>query len=198
MICGFLKPTDLCILPRIESNAIAQIICALNRTLSSCTNYMTRAVGIDMLLFSVFFQKWCRYILIWWESSKAEIWHSNSLIWIFSLLIDISLKFVSHCLIDDMLSLFQIMAWRHIGHKPLSQSMITSPLSSYARASALRGNIWCFVWVLTALREIFAQTIHEGWLYTVMIVSLVRWVCVAPDQKDPYFSTTATSPWLHQ
>ena len=46
-----------------------------------------------------------------------------------SILIDISLKFVPEGRINNMLALVQIMAWRRLGDKPLSEPMMVSLLT---------------------------------------------------------------------
>ena len=43
--------------------------------------------------------------------------------------IEISLKFVPKCLINNNPALFQIMAWRRPGDKPLSETMMVSSLT---------------------------------------------------------------------
>ena len=50
----------------------------------------------------------------------------NENVWI---LIEISLKFVSKGSINNNPALFQIMAWRHLGNKPLSKAMMVSSLT---------------------------------------------------------------------
>ena len=47
------------------------------------------------------------------------------------ILINISLKYVPMVLIDNILSLVQIMAWRQPGDKPLSEAMIVRLLKQY-------------------------------------------------------------------
>ena len=47
--------------------------------------------------------------------------------------IKISLKFVPKGPIDNNPALVQIMAWRRIGDKPLSESMLTSFTDAYMR-----------------------------------------------------------------
>ena len=42
-----------------------------------------------------------------------------------SILIQISLKFVPECPIDNKSALVQVMAWRRTGDKPLSEPMMT-------------------------------------------------------------------------
>ena len=49
----------------------------------------------------------------------------------FSILIKISLKFVPKGPIDNNLALVQIMAWRRIGDKPLSEPMMTRFTDAY-------------------------------------------------------------------
>ena len=50
-----------------------------------------------------------------------------------SILIQISLKFVPKGLIDNKSALVQVMAWRRIGDKPLSEPMITYFTDVYMR-----------------------------------------------------------------
>ena len=49
----------------------------------------------------------------------------------FHILIKISLKFVPKGLIDNIPALVQIMAWRRIGDKPLSEPMLTQFTDTY-------------------------------------------------------------------
>ena len=49
----------------------------------------------------------------------------------FCILIKISLKFVPRGPIDNNLALVQIMAWRRIGDKPLSEPMLTQFTDAY-------------------------------------------------------------------
>ena len=51
----------------------------------------------------------------------------------FSILNWISLKFVPKGPIDDKPVLVQIMAWRHTGDKPLSESMLALFIDAYMR-----------------------------------------------------------------
>ena len=51
----------------------------------------------------------------------------------FWILIKISLKFVPKVLIDNNPALVQIMAWRRIGDKPLSEPMLTLITDAYMR-----------------------------------------------------------------
>ena len=45
----------------------------------------------------------------------------------------ISLKFVPRSLIDNKLALFQVMAWRRTGDKPLPEPMLTQSTDTYMR-----------------------------------------------------------------
>ena len=47
--------------------------------------------------------------------------------------IQISLKFVPRNPIDNNPALFQVMAWRRIGDKPLSEPMLTRFIDAYMR-----------------------------------------------------------------
>ena len=47
--------------------------------------------------------------------------------------IQISLKFVPRNPIDNNPALFQVMAWRRIGDKPLSEPMVTRFIDAYMR-----------------------------------------------------------------
>ena len=47
--------------------------------------------------------------------------------------IQISLKFVSRCPIDNMAVLVQVMAWCRTGNKPLSEPMMTQFTDAYMR-----------------------------------------------------------------
>ena len=47
--------------------------------------------------------------------------------------IRISFKFVPRSLIDNIPALFQIMAWRRPGDKPLSEPMLTQFTDAYMR-----------------------------------------------------------------
>ena len=51
----------------------------------------------------------------------------------FCILIDISLKFVPKGQISNIPALVQIMAWRRIGDKPLSEPMLTQFTDAYMR-----------------------------------------------------------------
>ena len=51
----------------------------------------------------------------------------------FCILIEISLNFVPDGPIDNIPALVQIMAWRRIGDKPLSESMLTRFTDAYMR-----------------------------------------------------------------
>ena len=51
----------------------------------------------------------------------------------FDILIKISLKFVPKGLIDNNPALVEIMAWRQIGDKPLSEPMLTWSTDAYMR-----------------------------------------------------------------
>ena len=50
--------------------------------------------------------------------------------------IEISLKFVPRGPINNIPALFQIMAWRRTGDKPLSEPMMTQFNDAYMRHSA--------------------------------------------------------------
>ena len=52
---------------------------------------------------------------------------------VFFILITISLKFVPRDPIDNIPALVQIMAWRRIGDKPLSEPMLTRFTGAYTR-----------------------------------------------------------------
>ena len=47
--------------------------------------------------------------------------------------IEISLKFVPWSPIDNKLALVQVMAWRRIGNKPLSEPVLTRFTDAYMR-----------------------------------------------------------------
>ena len=47
--------------------------------------------------------------------------------------IQISLKFVPECLIDNTSALVQVMAWRRAGDKPLPEAMMTQFTDAYMR-----------------------------------------------------------------
>ena len=49
----------------------------------------------------------------------------------FCILIQISMKFVSRSLIDNMSALVQVMAWRQTGDKPLPEPMLTQFADAY-------------------------------------------------------------------
>ena len=51
----------------------------------------------------------------------------------FGILIHISLKLVSKGPIDNKSALVQVMAWRRIGDKPLSEPMLTEFIDAYTR-----------------------------------------------------------------
>ena len=51
----------------------------------------------------------------------------------FCILIRISLKFVPKSPIDNKQALVQVMAWRRIGDKPLSESILTPFTDAYKR-----------------------------------------------------------------
>ena len=51
----------------------------------------------------------------------------------FYILIKISLEFVPKYVINNNASLVQIMAWRQIGDKPLSEPMLTRFTDAYGR-----------------------------------------------------------------
>ena len=53
--------------------------------------------------------------------------------WKICTLIKISLKFISKSPIDNNLAMVKIMAWRRIGDKPLSESMLTRFTDAYMR-----------------------------------------------------------------
>ena len=53
----------------------------------------------------------------------------------FYILIKISLKFVPRGPIDNYPALVQMMAWREIGDKPLSEPMLTQSADAYMRQS---------------------------------------------------------------
>ena len=57
----------------------------------------------------------------------------NENVWIS---IEISLKVVPKCLINNIPALVQIMAWRRPGDKPLSEPMMTQFHDAYMRHSA--------------------------------------------------------------
>ena len=49
------------------------------------------------------------------------------------ILIQISMKFVLKGLIDNQSALGQVMGWRRMGHKPLSEPMMTQVTDAYMR-----------------------------------------------------------------
>ena len=51
----------------------------------------------------------------------------------FRILIQISLNFVPKGILDNNSALFQVMAWRRIGDKPLPESMLTLVTDAYMR-----------------------------------------------------------------
>ena len=53
----------------------------------------------------------------------------------FCILIKISMKFVPYGLIDNSPALVQIMAWRRIGDKPLTEPLLTQFTDAYMRSS---------------------------------------------------------------
>ena len=58
---------------------------------------------------------------------------SNAFSWMFSILIQISLKFVPKGPIDNKWALDQVMAWRRIGDKPLPEPMLIQFTDAYMR-----------------------------------------------------------------
>ena len=51
----------------------------------------------------------------------------------YRILIEISLMFIPRSPIDNMAALFQVMAWRHTGDKPLPEPMMTQFTYAYMR-----------------------------------------------------------------
>ena len=60
-----------------------------------------------------------------------DICKSISLNWNILILNEISLKYVSESLIDNIAALVQIMAWRWTGDKPLSEAMFVCCTDAY-------------------------------------------------------------------
>ena len=68
-----------------------------------------------------------------WPPSRRRCFQMRLSAWEFSILIEISLKFVQRGSIDNKPILVQIMAWRWIGDKPLSEPMLTQFTDAYMR-----------------------------------------------------------------
>ena len=71
----------------------------------------------------------------------------NENVWI---TLQISLKFVHKGLINNILPLFQIMAWRRPGDKPLSEPMMVSLLTHICVTRPQWVKQWCLLWFLKA------------------------------------------------
>ena len=92
--------------------------------------------------------------------------------------IKISLKFVPKSPIDNIPALFQIMAWRQPGNKPLSEAMMVSLLTHICIARAQ--------WVKKYI-----------WLLIFSIMSCTR-DCTGKNVNDPMSTLVQVMAWCHQ
>ena len=79
----------------------------------------------------------------------------NENLWI---AIDISLKFVPKALINNILALVEIMAWRRPGDKPLSETMMVRLLTDICVTRS--------EWVNGTLTVIWCRVTHEIYIYS--------------------------------
>ena len=114
---------------------------------------------------------------LWLRQNSRQFPHNilkciflNENIWI---LINISLKFIPKCPINNIPALVQIMAWRQPGNKPLSEPMIVSLLAHICvtQPQWVNGTIsWCHIfhssppsaaymrqWIRSALVHVMAS-----------------------------------------
>ena len=94
---------------------------------------MTKFTPCWLSVFSFFTSLTC---LPWtkWPPFRRRYLQMHFREWkVYCILIKFSLKFVPKCLIDNNPALVQIMAWRRIGDKPLSEPMLTWSTEAYMR-----------------------------------------------------------------
>ena len=114
-------------------------------------------------------------------------------------LINILLKFVRKCLVDNKSALVEFMAWRRTGYKPLSEPMPTQPIIANMR---LKGEMsfnnqlhnWnnCGIALLKKLFFQFPLLIHYGiWLES----SHLHWLLMLIP-KEQWMNSFELQKWL--